>query len=210
MRFLRQGVTGSAAIAFLALGACSGAGAGNIGEILGSVLGGGAGGGQAGQGQAAGTIAGVNTQSQQIGLTMRDGQTVGLFFDRNTKVVYQNRLYPVTALERGDEVVVRVRSTQDGGYYTDSVYVTRSVSSGGSSSGGSASVQALQGTVRQIDRTNGLFALETGNGVILTVSLPYNVSSADANRFRNLRIGEHVRLHGVYINNSRVELRQFY
>lgn len=201
-RTVRMGV---AVVAAAAAAGC--ASAGNVGEILGSVLGGGGG---AQGGQAAGTIAGVNTQSQQIGLTTTDGQTVGLRYDGNTKVVYQNQLYPVTALERGDEVVVRVQSTQDGGYYTDSVFVTRSVSTGGASSGSSASVQALQGTVRQIDRTSGLFALETGNGVVLTVSMPYNVTSADANRFRNLRTGEHVRLYGVYLNNTRVELRQFY
>ena len=204
MRVLRRSITSAAALALAALGACANAGA--IGDVLGGVLGGGA----PQSGQVAGTIAGVNTQSQQIGLTTTDGQTVGLLFDRNTKVVYQNQLYPVTALEQGDQVVMRVQTTQDGGYYTDSVFVTRSVTGGGSSTGGSANVQALQGTVRQIDRTNGLFALETGNGVMLTVSLPYNVSRADANRFTNLRTGEHVRIYGVYLNNSRVELRQFY
>lgn len=203
MGFQQRFTASAATVAVMALGACSGAA--NIGDILGGVLGGGA----AQSGQVAGTIAGVNTQSQQIGLTTQDGQTVGLLFDRNTRVVYQNQLYPVTALERGDEVVVRVQSTQDGGYYTDSVFVTRSVMSAGSSSGSAGNVQALQGTVRQIDRTNGLFALETGNGVVLTVSLPYNVTNADANRFRSLRTGEHVRLYGVYLNNSRVELRQF-
>ena len=206
MRALQRILAQVAVLASLVLGACSNAAA--IGDVLGGVLGGG--GAQAQSGQVAGTIAGVNTQSQQIGLTTSDGQTVGLLFDGNTKVVYQNQLYPVTALERGDEVVMRVQTTQDGGYYTDSVVVTRSVTGAGSSSGGSANVQALQGTVRQVDRTNGLFALETGNGVVLTVSLPYNVSNADANRFRNLRTGEHVRIYGVYLNNSRVELRQFY
>ena len=205
MRAMQRALAPIAVVASLSLGACSNAAA--IGDVLGGVLGGG---GQAQSGQVAGTIAGVNTQSQQIGLTTSDGQTVGLLFDGNTKVVYQNRLYPVTALERGDEVVMRVQTTQDGGYYTDSVVVTRSVTSSSSSSGGSANVQALQGTVRQIDRANGLFALETGNGVMLTVSLPYNVTRADANRFQNLRTGEHVRIYGVYLNNSRVELRQFY
>jgi hypothetical protein len=204
MQGLRRVKIPAAALTFAAFSACSNAGA--IGDVLGGVLGG----GRAQSGQVAGTIAGVNTQSQQIGLTTTDGQTVGLLFDGNTKVVYQNQLYPVTALEQGDQVVMRVQTTQDGGYYTDSVFVTRSVTGGSSSAGGSANVQALQGTVRQIDRTNGLFALETGNGVMLTVSLPYNVSRADASRFTNLRTGEHVRIYGVYLNNSRVELRQFY
>jgi len=42
------------------------------------------------------------------------------------------------------------------------------------------------------------------------VSLPYNARSSDVNRFRNLRSGDNVRIYGVYLNNSRVELRQFY
>jgi len=70
-------------------------------------------------------------------------------------------------------------------------------------------VQALQGTVRQIERTNGLFTLDAGN-VLLTVSMPYNPARADVTRFQNLRTGETVRLYGVFLNNNRVELRQFY
>ena len=45
---------------------------------------------------------------------------------------------------------------------------------------------------------------------VLTVSLPYNLSTADTNKFNSLRSGDYVRLYGVYLNNSRVELRQFY
>jgi hypothetical protein len=80
---------------------------------------------------------------------------------------------------------------------------------GGTTAGTNANVQSVQGTVRQIDATNGLFSLNTSNGT-LTVSLPYNVSRADQNRFNSLRTGETVRLYGVYLNNTRVELRQFY
>jgi hypothetical protein len=71
-------------------------------------------------------------------------------------------------------------------------------------------VQSLQGTVRQIDRTNGLFSLEASNGVTLTVSMPYNPRSTDVERFQNLRSGDRVRFYGIFLNNSRVELRQFY
>jgi hypothetical protein len=60
-----------------------------------------------------------------------------------------------------------------------------------------------------VDATNGLFTLTTG-GTTLTVSLPYNVSRADQNRFQSLRSGDTVRLYGVFLNNTRVELRQFY
>ena len=176
---------------------------GSLGNVLGGVLGGG---GQAGQ--VSGYIQGVDTRNQQIAVQQSDGQTVVLSYDNQTSVVYQNQNYPVTALERGDLVTARVQSTTNGAYYTDLVQVDQSVSSSGG--GASGSVQSLQGTVRQIDRTNGLFSLEAGSGVTLVVSLPYNVRQADLSRFQNLRTGEYVRIYGVFLNNTRVELRQFY
>jgi hypothetical protein len=88
------------------------------------------------------------------------------------------------------------------------VQVTQPVNSSTTGSGG-GQVQLLQGTVRQIDGNNGLFTVETGNGVVLTVSMPYNASNADRSRFQNLRSGEFVRFYGVYVTNTRVELRQF-
>ena len=189
------------------LGGCQSGGA--LGQVLGSVLGGG---GQAQGSQVAGTIAGVDTRAQQIGLQQGNGQTVGVGYDGKTRVIYQNQSYPVTALERGDQVVLRVLDAGNGTYYTDSVHVTRSVSpSGGTASGSaSATVQSFQGVVRQIDRNNGLFSVDLQNGGTVTVSLPYGARSADVSRFQNLRPGTSVRLAGVFLNNARVELRQFY
>jgi hypothetical protein len=117
-------------------------------------------------------------------------------------------VYSVTSLESGDQVSARVQQLQNGGYYTDSVVVTQPVS-GSTNTGGSANVQQLQGTVRQIDRTNGLFTIDAGGSATLTVSLPYNANSADVNRFNALRTGDYVRFYGVYLSNTRVELRQF-
>ena len=203
MTFLQRAGRGSATVlACLALGACSNAG--TIGDILGSVLGGGTNGNL-----VAGTVRAVNTQSQQIQLQQSNGQTVALGFDNQTKVVYQDRSYSVTSLENGDQVNARVQQLQNGGYYTDSVIVTQPVA-GSTTTGGTQGVQSLTGTVRQVDRNNGLFSIDTGNGVTLTVSLPYNASNADVTRFNNLRSGDYVRFYGVYLNNTRVELRQFY
>ncbi|HEU4747278.1 MAG TPA: hypothetical protein VFS56_02165, partial [Gemmatimonadaceae bacterium] len=102
------------------------------------------------------------------------------------------------------EVTASIRQAQNGAYYTDYVQVDRSVSSSASS----GNVQQFQGNVRQIDSRNGVFTVESGNN-LLTVSLPYNPRSSDVSRFRSLRPGEYVRFHGVFLNNSRVELRQF-
>ena len=205
VRWMARSFTTIAAIGVTA--ACSNAGA--IGEALGSVLGGGQ---QAQAAQAQGAIRGVDSRAQQISLQLTNGQTVALAYDNQTKVVYQNQLYAVSNLEAGDQVIMRVRDAGNGAYYTDSIHVTQSVSSSGATgtgATGSANVQALQGTVRQIDRGGGLFTLDAGN-VVLTVSMPYGASQADVNRFQNLRSGDQVRFYGVFLNNSRVELRQFF
>lgn len=191
---------GTGAVAVATISACSNLG--SLGSVLGSVLGGGG-------NEVAGTIQGVDTRNQQISLQQSNGQSVALQFDNQTKVVYQNRNYSVTSLEYGDRVNARVQQLQNGGYYTDSVYVTQSANGTGTSTTGT-NVQSVTGTVRQIDRNNGAFTIDAGNGTLLTVTLPYNASSADVNRFNALRSGDYVRFYGVYVNNSRVELRQFY
>lgn len=178
--------------------------AGSLGNVLGSVLGG------QGQGsQVSGTIQNVDSRHQQINLRQSNGQSIALVYDDQTKVVYQNQNYSVTSLEYGDQVTARVQSTQNGAYYTDFVQVDQPVS-GSPGNSSNAQVQTLQGTVRRIDSANGLFEISPSSSVVLTVSMPYNPSRADQQRFQNLRVGDAVRFAGIYLNNSRVELRQFY
>jgi hypothetical protein len=198
----------AAALALTAVSACGSTG--GLGNILGSVLGGAQG------NQVDGTVQGVDTRSQQIGLQLSNGQSVALAYDANTRVVYQNRNYAVTALERGDQIVARVQSSGNGGtgsYYTDSVQVTQPVAGSDGTTGttgSSTNVQSFQGIVRQVDQSNGQFVLDAGGGVMLTVSLPYNARQADVATFQRLRVGDSARLYGVYLNNTRIELRQFY
>jgi exosome complex RNA-binding protein Csl4 len=203
MRILTRSTRLTAAIlTLLPAAACSSAG--GLGNILGSVLG-----GQAGQGggQVSGYIQGVDTRNRQIGIQQSNGQTLVVAYDNQTQVVYNNQSYSVTSLENGDQVTARVQQLQNGGYYTDVVQVDRSVS--GPSTIQSGNVQLLQGTVRQVDQQNGLFLLDANNGTRVTVQLTSQLNRSDLNRFRSLRPGDYARFYGVYINNSRVELRQF-
>ena len=195
----RAARVGAAVVLAALVTACSSLG--SVGDILGGVLGGGG-------SQVSGTVRGVNTQSQFISLQQSNGQNVDLRFDNQTRVVYQNQVYAVTSLDPGDQVNARVQQLQSGEYYTDSISVVQPVSGSGTSTG-SGAVQALQGTVRQIDRTNGLFTVDAGGNVTLTVSLPYNASSTTVQRFNSLRSGDYVRFQGVYLSQTRVELRQF-
>ena len=54
------------------------------------------------------------------------------------------------------------------------------------------------------------YTLDVANAGRLMISMPYSPSRVDLNRFQNLRPGDRVRIAGVPLNNSRVELRQFY
>ena len=197
---IRRGAAGALMLA--SLGACAG---NQLGNILGGVLGGGT---QSAQqsGQLSGTIRGVDSRSQQISIQESNGQTVPVSYDNQTQVVYQNQRYSPTSLERGDQVTARVQANGNS-YYTDYVQVDQSVS--GNGAGASSNVQLLQGTVRQVDRRNGVFTIDVSNRNTLTVTLPSNLSSNDTNTFNNLRSGQFVRFYGTYLNNSQVQLRQF-
>jgi hypothetical protein len=208
MTSLQRAARGAAAILALATTAAAVGGCTNsaLGNVLGGVLGG------SGQGnQVSGVVRGVDTRNQQIVLQTQDGQSVGLYYDNQTQVVYQNQQYAVTNLERGDQVTARIQQTNNGAYYTDLVQVDQSVSGpgGGGTTTSSGAVQALQGNVRQVNTANGWFTMDVGN-TTLEVTLPYNVRRADVDRFNSLRRGDYVRLYGVFLNNTRVELRQFY
>jgi outer membrane lipoprotein SlyB len=196
-----QRVSAAAMIVAFA-GACAG---NSLGNILGSVMGGGAQSGQSGQ--LSGTIRGVDSRSQQISIQQSNGQTVPVYYDNQTQVVYQNQNYSPTALENGDQVTARIQANGNS-YYTDYVQVDQSVN--GTGAGSSSNVQLLQGTVRQVDLRNGWFTVVDTNGFnTLTITVPNNLSTNDINRFRSLRNGDFVRFYGVYLNNSQVQLRQF-
>ncbi|HEX6626983.1 MAG TPA: hypothetical protein VF105_03415 [Gemmatimonadaceae bacterium] len=196
-RTIRRGA--AAALMIISTGACAGS---QLGNVLGSVLGGGTGSGN----QLSGTIRGVDQRSQQISIQTSNGQTVPVYYDNQTQVVYQNQNYPATSLEYGDMVTARIQANGNN-YYTDYIQVDQSVN--GSGNVGSGNVQLLQGTVRQIDRRNGVFTVDVGNYNTVTVTLPYNVSSNDVNRFNNLRTGDVVRFYGIYQSASQVQLRNF-
>jgi hypothetical protein len=192
------------AVVALLVGASACSGAGGLGNVLGSVLGQ----GQQQGGQVSGYIQSVDTRSQQVYLQQPNGQTLALGYDNNTQVVYQNQRYNVANLERGDQVTARVQPMNNGGYYTDYVQVDQSVSTGNTGSG--QNLQAIQGTVRQVDPNNGLFTIDLQNGNRLTVQLAPRLSRADLDRFRSLRSGDYARFYGLYLGQSRAELHQFY
>src|SRR3712207_6366416 len=117
--------------ATLLLGACSGGALGNLGalgQILGQAAGVGGGQGQGGQqGQLQAEVQCVDTNNQRLHPRTAQGQTGSVRFDRTAAVVYQQRQYPVTALERDDVVNVQVQQISQNEFYAARVDVVQSV-----------------------------------------------------------------------------------
>ena len=193
----------------LSIAACAGGGGGDLGQILGSVLGGGAGGQGGGTGTLVVEVQDIDQRSQEIEVLTQDGQRGPVRYDQNTAVVYRNQQYPVTALERGDVVEMRIQQLSGGGYYTDYITVQQSAQDrGGSSSGGTGNLIQASGTVRQIDYQRGLFTLQTNQGTV-TVALPYNPSAGTVDRFESLDSGDRITIEGYVVANERIELVRF-
>lgn len=190
-------------------------GLGGLGNVLGGVLSPGTG---SGNSEVYGMVRGVDTQRQIIQIQTQNGQVGNVYFDQNTQVVYQNQRYPVTALEQGDQIGLRIQQTQNGQAYTDYITVTQSVqetnggynnNTGGVYNGGGTGYTRAEGRVTWVDTQRGQFALST-NGGTLTVVMPYQSNTTDASRFRNLRQNDYVRVEGQLVSNGRLELSRFY
>lgn len=189
----------------LSAGGCA---TGALGDVLGGVLNPQ---GSSNERMLQGDVVAVSTSQQVLQVRTPNGQTANLRFDNRTQVVYQQQTYPVTALERGDQVSVTVQQTQQGEYYASQVLVTRSIqeATGTTSGTGSRQYMQLQGNVGQIDASRGLFELRVQGQGSLWVSLPYNTSSTNVTRFQRLRAGDYVRVAGYMIANDRLELESF-
>jgi len=205
-----RGIRGVAvAAATLALAGCQNLG--GLGNVLGGVLNPG---GQQGQGgEVYGEVRAIDTQRQILQIETSNGQVGNVYFDNRTKVVYQQREYAVTALERGDQVGLRLQQTQQGQAYTDYIFVTQSVQertgSGGGDGGYGTGLQTLEGRVGYVDYNRGEFQVSTNRGNVV-VFMRYGASASDADRLRRLRQGDYVRVEGRLTSQNRFELERFY
>lgn len=191
-------------VAAAVLGGCSG---GGLADVLGGVLGG-DGGGQGQTGTLTVEVQEVRQQDQQIMVRTEDGQQGAVLFDNQTQVVYNNDQYPVTALEYGDIVDMRVQEIQQG-LYTDYIQVRTSVQErqGGATGGATGSdVYQMEGTIQSIDLSRWMFSLNMTQGGTVPVYLPNNASQSMRDQLRDYRSGDYVRVQIRAISEDRAEL----
>lgn len=114
--------------ALLLTAACGSSTLGDLGSIFGSQS-------QSNPSSVNGVVNGIDTSQQRIDLNVthvnnlrpNSSQSSGsVYYDSNTRVVYQGKNYNVTDLERGDEISVNGYNN-NGRYVAQTITVTRNV-----------------------------------------------------------------------------------
>ena len=119
--------------ALLFASACGSSGNGGLGSIGDIILGSPS---STQSSDVRGLVTGVDTRNQRIDLDVSyinnlrntgNTQQGSIYYDSNTRVVYQNKTYSVNDLERGDEIEV-VGTNNNGRYVASTITVVRDVS----------------------------------------------------------------------------------
>jgi cold shock CspA family protein len=166
-----------------------------------------------------GQVRSVNGRAREIQLQSNNGRNIRLEYDSRTQVVFQNRRYSASNLERGDYVRARVQRGNRGAY-ADRIVVERSARDTrgrndnrdvyrDNDRGNSRDRQRFDGRVARIDYNRGYFQLQQSRGPNYTVVMPYRPRNADLKHFRSLRNGQRVRFDGTFLSRDRIELQRF-
>ena len=165
-------------------------------------------------GDVVGEVQYVDTRAQQMEIRADNGRINVVRYDTYTRVVYRQREYPVTNLERGDYVAVRVQQDRDGRLYTNLVTVRESAQDRGYAGGQSGSnnpnrLDYAEGRVEYVDARRGRFELRDRRNRLIVVSIAFNAPRQITDRFNRLRSGDYVRIEGRAVSGDRFELEHF-
>jgi hypothetical protein len=155
----------------------------------------------------------LDTSSREIHLRPNDSRTRVVGYSTEARVMYLGREYPVTQLEAGDVVAMRLRQDSRGNSYTDLIRVQESIQDRNQRRGDGASpgrgIQTLDGRVEQLDFQRSSFEIRGQSRERVIVSLSNNARRSDVDRFRALRSGDYVRVEGRFLDRERFELENF-
>jgi hypothetical protein len=154
-----------------------------------------------------GEVQNIDARSRQIEIRTDAGRTSSIRYDDNTQVIYRQRNYQVSNLERGDYVAARIQQDRDGRNYTDTVTVRESVQDRGSTGG--ARLDQTEGRVEYIDNRRGTFEIRDSRNRLIVVTVAFNAPRAVTDRFNRLRNGDFVRIEGRTVSADRFDLEDF-
>jgi hypothetical protein len=155
----------------------------------------------------------LDTSSREIHLRPNDSRTRVVGYSTEARVMYRGRDYPVTQLEAGDIVAMRLRQDSRGNSYTDLIRVQEGIQDRNQRRGDGANpgrgIQTLDGRVEQLDFQRSSFEIRGQSRERVIVSLSDTARRSDVDRFRALRSGDYVRVEGRFLDRERFELENF-
>lgn len=154
-----------------------------------------------------GEVTNVDTRTRQIEIRADSGRTTMVRYDSNTQVIYRRQNYPVTNLERGDYVAVRIEQDRDGRYSTNTITVREAAQDRGTTGG--SRLDRTEGRVESVDNRRGTFEIRDSRNRLIVVSVAFNAPRAIADRFDRLRNGDYVRIEGRSVRADRFDLENF-
>jgi hypothetical protein len=212
-------VRGLALAATLALGATAGGCAGyGMEEVLNGGL------GTLTGSQVEGEVYGVNTRSRYVDIRTHNGRNQRVRYDGRTRVIYRDRQYSPSSLQRGDEVSIRASRDRDGQLYADHVRVRATRDRYGSRDDRDRDRdrdrarerdrdrrdddrdeynERLEGRVVRVEAVARRVELRTEDGRRVWATIRRDSDDRDRERFVRLREGSYVRLTGRYTSNNR-------
>jgi len=151
----------------------------------------------------------VDNRTRELEIRSDSGRRSVVRFDNNTQVIYRQRTYPVSNLERGDYVAARVQQDRDGRLSTTSISVKETAQDRGMGASVGNRLERTEGRVENIDARRGTFEIRDPRNRIVVISVAYNAPRTITDRFNRLRNGDYVRIEGRSVNSDRFDLENF-
>jgi hypothetical protein len=166
-------------------------------------------GGYGTSGDVIGEVQFVDNSARELEIRTDSGRRAVLRFDTNTQVIYRQRSYAVSNLERGDYVAARVQQDRDGRLATTSITVRETAQDRGMGASVGNRLDRTEGRVEYIDTRRGTFEIRDPRNRIVTISVTFNAPRTVTDRFSRLRSGDYVRVEGRSVGADRFDLENF-
>jgi exosome complex RNA-binding protein Csl4 len=151
----------------------------------------------------------VDSRARELEIRTDSGRRSVVRFDNNTQVIYRQRTYPVSNLERGDYVATRVQQDRDGRLLTTAITVRETAQDRGMGASIGNRLDRTEGRVEYVDTRRGTFEIRDSRNRVVVISVPYNAPRTVTDRFNRLRSGDYVRVEGRAVAADRFDLENF-
>src|SRR5262245_58061891 len=151
----------------------------------------------------------VDNRTRELEIRSDSGRRSVYRFDNNTQVIYRQRTYPVSNLEKGDYVAARVLQDRDGRWLVTDITVRETAQDRGMGASVGNRLDRTEGRVEYVDTRRGSFEIRDPRNRIIVISVAFNAPRSVTDRFNRLRTGDYVPLEGRAVAADRFDMENF-